>query len=168
MPPRRLVLVRHAQAADAPVDRDRPLTEHGAARAGAIGSWLRQAAVVPDLVLVSPALRATQTWERAAASLGAQAAPTVDQRIYDNTVHAVLSAITETSDDVTVLIVVGHNPSLGRLAFELDDGDGDPSAREHLHAGFPAGAVAVFELGSSFAELAPGAGTLTALEVPLD
>lgn len=168
MPPRRLVLVRHAQAADAPVDRDRPLTEHGAARAGAIGSWLRQAGVVPDLVLVSPALRATQTWERAGASLGSGSPPAVDQRIYDNTVHAVLSAITDTADEVATLVVVGHNPSVGELAFVLDDGDGDPSARDDLHAGFPTGAVALFELGASFAELAPGEATLTDFEVPGD
>jgi phosphohistidine phosphatase len=165
---RRLVLVRHAQAADAPVDRDRPLSEHGARRATAIGSWLERAGVVPDRVLVSPALRTAQTWEQAAASLGADLAPTADQRIYDNTVDAVLSAITEAAEDVSTLVVVGHNPSVGELAFALDDGDGDRAAREDLHAGFPTGAVAVFELGSSFAELTPGQATLTGFEVPGD
>jgi phosphohistidine phosphatase len=165
---RRLVLVRHAQAADAPVDRDRPLSEHGAQRAAAIGSWLERAGVVPDRVLVSPALRAAQTWERAAESLGADLAPTADQRIYDNTVDAVLSAITEAPEDVSTLVVVGHNPSVGELAFALDDGDGDRAARQDLHEGFPTGAVAVFELGSSFAELTPGQATLTGFEVPGD
>jgi phosphohistidine phosphatase len=166
VPPRRLVLVRHAQAADAPVDRDRPLTRRGAQRAAAIGSWLQRAGVVPDAVLVSPAVRAAQTWERAAASLGADLTPTVDERIYVNTVDAVLSVITETSEDVSTLVVVGHNPSVGELAFALDDGEGDPAARDDLHAGFPTGAVAVFALGSSFAELAPGAAKVTDFEVP--
>jgi phosphohistidine phosphatase len=166
--PRRLVLVRHAQAAHAPADRERPLSESGAQAATAIGSWLERAGVVPNRVLVSPALRAAQTWERAAAALGADLPPTLDQRIYDNTVEAVLSAITETPDDVSTLVVVGHNPSVGELAFALDDGDGDRAAREDLHAGFPTGAVAVFELGTSFAELAAGAATLTEFEVPGD
>ena len=166
--PRRLVLVRHAQAADAPVDRDRPLSEHGEQRATAIGSWLERAGVLPDRVLVSPALRAAQTWERAAASLGADLAPTIDERIYVNTVTTVLSAITEAPEDVSTLVVVGHNPSVGELAFALDDGDGDPAARDDLHAGFPTGAVAVFEVELSFAELAPGTAVLTAFEVPGD
>ena len=123
---------------------------------------------MPDRVLVSPALRAAQTWERAAASLGVDLLPTADERIFDNTVDSVLSAITETSEDVSTLVVVGHNPSVGKLAFALDDGEGDPSARDDLHAGFPTGAVALFELGSSFAELAPGKATLTGFEVPGD
>jgi phosphohistidine phosphatase len=168
VPTRRLVLVRHAQAADAPDDRDRPLSEHGAQRATAIGSWLERAGVLPDQVLVSPALRAAQTWERAAASLGADLQPTLDERIYDNTVNTVLSAITEAPEEVSTLVVVGHNPSVGELAFALDDGDGDSAAREDLHEGFPAGAVAVFELDVSFAELAPGQARLTGFGVPGD
>jgi phosphohistidine phosphatase len=168
VPTRLLILVRHAQAADAPVDRDRPLSEHGAERAAAIGSWLQRAGVVPDRVLVSPALRAAQTWERAAASLGADLPPTTDDRIYVNTVDAVLSAIADTSEAVTTLVVVGHNPSVGELAFALDDGNGDPAAREDLHAGFPTGAVAVFGLTAPFAELTAGAATLTDFEVPGD
>jgi phosphohistidine phosphatase len=168
VPTRRLVLVRHVQAADAPVDRDRPLTDHGEQRAAAIGSWLPRAGLVPDQVLVSPALRAAQTWERAAASLGADLPPTTDDRLYVNTVEAVLSAIAETSDDVSTLVVVGHNPSVGELAFALDDGTGEPTARDDLHAGFPTGAVAVFGLTTSFAELAAGTATLTDFEVPGD
>jgi phosphohistidine phosphatase len=168
VPTRRLVLVRHAQAAEAPVDRERPLTAHGAERAASIGSYLKRAGVVPDRVLVSPALRAAQTWERAAAPLGADLPPTIDDRIYVNTVDAVLSAIAETDDEVSTLVVVGHNPSVGELAFALDDGDGDPAARMDLHAGFPTGAVAVFEPTVSFADLTAGEATLTDFGVPGD
>jgi phosphohistidine phosphatase len=117
-------------------------------------------------VVVSPALRARQTWERAAASPVLDGPPTVDERIYENTVEAVLAAITETPEDVRTLVVVGHNPSLGELASALDDGQGDPGARRSLQAGFPTGAVAVFEVGASFGELEPGAATLSAFEVP--
>jgi len=159
-------MIRHAQAAGAPVDRDRPLTAQGARNAGAIGGWLERGGFLPDRVVVSPALRARQTWERAAASLVLDGPPTVDERIYENTVEAVLAAITETSEDVQTLVVVGHNPSMGELASALDDGQGDPDARRGLQAGFPTGAVAVFEVGATFGELEPGAATLTAFEVP--
>jgi phosphohistidine phosphatase len=164
--PRRLLLIRHAQAAGAPVDRDRPLTARGARNAAAIGSWLQDGGFVPDGVVVSPALRARQTWEQAAALLP-DLTPTVDERIYDNTVEAVLAVLTETPEDVQTLIVVGHNPSVGEVAFALDDGEGDPDARRKLQAGFPAGAVAVFEPVTSFGEVAPGTATLTGFAVPV-
>jgi phosphohistidine phosphatase len=145
------------------VDADRPLTEHGARAAAAIGSWLRGAGLVPDRVLVSPARRARQTWERAGATT---APPVVDARIYDNSADALLAAVRDTPDDVPTLALVGHNPSVRELAGLLDDGDGDPAARRDLEAGFRAGGVAVLDLDVSWADLAPGAATLTRYEVP--
>jgi phosphohistidine phosphatase len=164
--PRRLVLVRHAQAADGPVDADRPLTGRGARHAAAIGTWLEQAGFVPDRVLVSPARRAVQTWEQAGTGLPQGPPPTVDTRIYDNTVEALLAAIQETPDDVGTLAVVGHNPSIGELVAVLDDGQGNPAARRDADAGFPTGSVAVFLLATPFAGIAPGAGTLDDVTVP--
>jgi len=166
VPTHRLLLIRHAQAADAPVDRDRPLTARGTSAATAIGSWLQQAGYVPDRVLVSPALRAQQTWAAALEALDAAPEATVDQRIYDNTVGAVLDVIGEVPDDVGTVAVVGHNPSMGELAFSLDDSTGSDSARRELHAGFPTGAVAVFRMEMAFADLGPGTATLEDLTVP--
>jgi phosphohistidine phosphatase len=167
VPTHRLLLIRHGQAADAPVDRDRPLTAHGTRAAAAIGAWLQRAGYLPDRVFVSTALRAQQTWAGAAEALGDDREPTVDQRIYDNTVEAVLEVIGDVAADVgTVLVVVGHNPSMGELAFSLDDGSGSDSARRALHAGFPTGAVAVFRVETSFADLGPGRATLEYCTVP--
>jgi phosphohistidine phosphatase len=158
------VLVRHAKAADGPVDADRPLTGRGARHAAAIGTWLEQAGLVPDRVLVSPARRAVQTWEQA----GTGPQPIVDTRIYDNTVEALLATIRDTSDDVQTLAVVGHNPSIGALALVLDDGQGNPAARRDVDAGFPTGGVAVFHLATPFAAIAPGAARLDDVTVPGD
>jgi phosphohistidine phosphatase len=164
--PRRLLLIRHAKAADGPVDADRPLTERGARRAAAIGAWLTQADLVPDRVLVSPARRAIQTWEQAALVPGLR--PIVDARIYDNTVEALLAAIRESPEDVQTLAVVGHNPSVGELAGILDDGRGSPVAQRDVDAGFRTGGVAVFLLAAPFAALAPGAASLSDFTVPGD
>jgi phosphohistidine phosphatase len=166
--PRRLLLVRHAQAADGPVDTERPLTEHGARRAAALGSWLAQAGPAPDRVLVSPALRAAQTWERAAVPLVPALRPIVDARIYDNTVEALLAAIRETPEEVQTLAVVGHNPAIGELAAVLDDGQGSPAARRDVDAGFPTGGIAVFVVATPFDAITPGAATLSAFTVPGD
>ncbi len=161
MQPRRLVLVRHAQAAGAPVDADRALTELGRRRAGAIGQWLDQAALLPDRVVVSPALRAVQTWEMAAAALQPRVPPEVDGRIYDNTVDRLLAIVRETPEEIASLVLVGHNPSMGELAAVLADGQGGVPG-----GGFPAGAVAVFDVAAPFPALAPGAATLSAFAVP--
>jgi phosphohistidine phosphatase len=156
VPPRRLLLIRHAQAGNAPLDADRPLTEHGTGQARAIGAWLAERALVPDRVVVSPARRAAQTWATAAAQL-TSVDPTVDARIYDNTFDAVLAAIRETPDAIRCLAVVGHNPSIGGLAHELGDRSFD--------SGFPAGGVAVLELPGPYAALEPGTARLTAVHL---
>jgi phosphohistidine phosphatase len=166
--PRRLLLVRHAKAAGGAVDADRPLTGQGARDAAAIGTWLAQAGLVPDRVLVSPARRAVQTWERAGAALVPGVRPILDPRIHDNTVEALLAAVRETPEDVRTVAVVGHNPSVGELAGILDDGQGSPAARRDLDAGFPTGGVAVFSLAEPFAAIAPGAATLSDFSVPGD
>ena len=168
MAARRLLLIRHAPAAAGPGDVERPLTERGERNATAIGTWLFRAGLAPDRVLVSPARRAVQTWERAGGELPAAPGPIVDDRIYDNTVDALLGAIRETPEDVRTLVVVGHNPSVGELAGVLDDGQGEAAVRRDVHAGFPAGAVVVFVLAMPFAAIAPCAATLRDFAVPRD
>ena len=163
---RRLLLVRHAAAAGGPTDAERSLTGKGARRAAAIGSWLAQAGLVPDRVLVSPARRAVQTWEQARASLVPDVEPVVDERVHVNTVEALLAAVRETPDDVQTLAVVGHNPSVGELTGLLDDGRGDPRAQRDVGAGFRTGGVAVFTLATPFAAIEPGTATLTGFTVP--
>jgi phosphohistidine phosphatase len=166
VPPRRLLLVRHAKAAHGQPDADRPLTGRGERQATALGAWLEQAGLVPDRVLVSPARRAAQTWDVAAAPLVPAPRPIVDERIYDNTVEALLEAIQETGDDVRTLAVVGHNPSIGELAAVLDDGEGNPDARRDVDAGFPTAGVAVFDLATPFEAIGPGEARLSAFTRP--
>jgi phosphohistidine phosphatase len=165
---RRLLLVRHAKAAQGPVDSDRPLTGRGERQAAALGAWIEQTGLAPDRVLVSPARRAAQTWELASAPLAPVLPPMVDERIYDNTVEALLAAIREAPADVRTLAVVGHNPSIGELAAVLDDGQGNPTARRDVDAGFPTGGIAVFDLATPFTAIAPGSATLSAFTVPGD
>lgn len=166
MQPRRLLLIRHATAAEGPIDADRPLTGSGVRHAAAIGSWLERAGLVPDRVLVSPARRAAQTWEHAGGHLLPGPQQVRDPRIYDNTVDKLLATIREAPDDARIVAVVGHNPSIGELALALDDGGGSPEARRAVDRGFPTGAVAVFVLPGSFAATEPGAATLSSFEVP--
>jgi phosphohistidine phosphatase len=163
VPTRRLLLIRHAQAGNAPLDVDRPLTDLGERQAATIGEWLEDVAVVPDHVVVSPARRARQTWERAGAP---GASPAIDRRIYDNTVEDLLAVLHEAPDDAETVVVVGHNPSIGQLAAGLGDGEGDPGLQDQVDAGFPAAGVVVFGLSAPFADVRPGTATLTDVRWP--
>jgi phosphohistidine phosphatase len=166
MQSRVLLLVRHAEAAAGAVDADRPLTASGERRAAAIGAWLTQTGLVPDLVLVSPARRAAQTWEEAGASLPPDLRSAVDARIYENTVEGLLALVREIPGDARTVAVIGHNPAIGELARALDDGQGNPEAVRAIRAGFPAGGAAAFGLAGDFPDLAPGTARLRGFTAP--
>jgi phosphohistidine phosphatase len=155
MSPRQLVLVRHAKTGDGAVDFDRSLTDRGERDALAIGQWLRRRGTTPDHVVVSPARRTRQTWERASLALPAVGPATFDARIYDNTVGALTAVLRETPPDAEVVVLVGHNPSITLTARSIDDGGGT-----ELDDGFSTSSVAVFALSVPFSDLAPGTATL--------
>jgi phosphohistidine phosphatase len=163
---RHLVLIRHAKAADGPVDIERPLAPRGVRDSGAVGEWLAAAGIAPERVVVSPALRAVQTWEGVAAHLDAPPGPVLDDQIYDNEVDALLEVVRETPDEVGTLVLVGHNPSFGDLAYALDDGAGPPEPREQLLAGFPTSGVAVFDIPRRWDEIDLHTATLSAFAAP--
>jgi len=71
-----------------------------------------------------------------------------------------LEMVHETPEDVRTLVLVGHNPSFGELAYQLDDEVGDPEPRQEVLAGFPTSAVAVFEVSGPWSELSLKSGTL--------
>lgn len=163
---RQLVLVRHAKAAQGAVDADRPLTSRGARDASAIGAELLRHDVIPDRAVVSPARRARETWEQASADLPIGAPPVLDARIYDNTADALLAVVRDTPADVRTLALIGHNPSIERLADLLDDEAGDAAARAQLAEGYPTSGIAVFTLHAPYADITAGSATLTHFNAP--
>lgn len=164
---RQLLLIRHAKAGphDKP-DIERELAKRGRSDAAAIGHWLAEHDLIPDRVVVSPATRARETWQRAADAAGATAEPVVDERIYRNTVEDLLQAAVQTPPGVRTLAIVGHNPSMEDLAVALDDGSGNATARAELTSRYPTGGVAVFAVGSDWSGLGTGTATLVDFGVP--
>jgi phosphohistidine phosphatase SixA/SAM-dependent methyltransferase len=166
---RRLVLVRHAKAmAEGGVDTERGLTSRGEADASGIGAWLANQHLVPDRVVVSPARRALRTWELAADALGGAASPVVDERVYRNTVEDLLAAVRDTPADIGTLVLVGHNPSVEEFATALDDGAGDATGRRQLAEKYPTSGIAVFDIGTDWADVDTGAATLASFATPGD
>jgi phosphohistidine phosphatase len=78
---------------------------------------------------------------------------TYSDSLYAAGPETALDLVRETHDDVTALVVVGHNPTMAYLAQLLDDGTGDEEAAREMATGFPTGAVAHFEVTVAWAEL---------------
>jgi|SRR5689334_17855040 phosphohistidine phosphatase len=151
---RRLMLLRHAKTeTDAPSgrDQDRRLDERGHRDAAMIGDWLGRHAPFPDLVQVSPAVRARQTWELAWEVMKARAPkPQVEvvPDLYGAEPAQILESIRAASvSDPKLLMVVGHNPGMHEAALMLA-GSGDAAGRKALADNLPTSGLAVFDFAT--------------------
>ncbi|MFN5572983.1 MAG: SixA phosphatase family protein [Bradyrhizobium sp.] len=148
---RRLMLLRHAKTeTDAPTgrDQDRRLDERGHQDAAMIGDFIASHPPMPELVLVSTAVRAQQTWELACAAMnGRVAAPQVETvpELYGAEPMQILHHIRLAAAlDPKQLLVVGHNPGMHELALALT-GQGDPDGRHELMRNMPTAGLAVLD-----------------------
>jgi phosphohistidine phosphatase len=105
-----LILWRHAEAGDGIPDGERPLTKKGHKQAAAMAGWLGEHLPKRVRILVSPAIRAQQT----AAALE-QPFTTVREIGVGARATAVVDAAGWPDAGDTV-VVVGHQPTLGRVA----------------------------------------------------
>ena len=105
-----LLLWRHAEAEDGADDMARRLTPKGEKQAAAMADWLRAHLPGQYTLLASPAVRAQQT----ASALGT---PVTDRWLAPG---ASVAAIVKAAEKYKgVVIVVGHQPDLGRAAAQL-------------------------------------------------
>jgi phosphohistidine phosphatase len=119
MTARTLLILRHASAANEPgvIDTERPLTPLGRTEATRVGREI--AALRPEHVLCSPALRTRQTWQRISAGLAVL--PKIDfvPEMYQASAEALRELVWQAQDDVTTLLLIGHNPAVHELAWTL-------------------------------------------------
>jgi phosphohistidine phosphatase len=165
---KRLILFRHAKS-DWPEgvdDHDRPLSDRGKKAAPVMGVYLEKNKLVPDLVLVSTARRAQETWARACKAI--KTAPPVKntREVYEAGFTKLLDVIRATGPEVRTLMIVGHNPGLEDLARRLmKDAGGEPGQR--LREKFPTAAMAMlsFEL-ADWKDIAGETGSLDRFVTP--
>lgn len=159
---RQLIVIRHAKAEPvAATDLDRPLARRGREDAVAIGSLLAARGVLPDLALVSAAVRTQETWQGICRGLGAQPAVWIDRSLYAAGLDGVLELLRAVPAATATVALVGHNPTMAELALLLDDGTADPAVSAALRRGFPTSTVARFEISSAWAALDLGTAQLT-------
>ena len=170
---RRLMLFRHAKTEnDAPSgrDQDRRLDHRGRKDAARIGGWIARHPPVPDSVLVSPAIRAHQTWEIAWAAMKDLAPPPHVEllpELYGADPSQILRTIRAASaTDSRRLMVVGHNPGMHELALTLT-GSGDAAGRHALAHNLPTSGLAVFDFAiDDWADVALRRGRLVLFVSP--
>ena len=107
-----LILWRHAEAEVAAPDQDdmlRPLTAKGHKQAARMGEWLDAHLPSRCRVLCSPALRTVQTGERLRRKFKTHHALAPDQPTQE------LIAATGWPSDRESVLVIGHQPTLGRV-----------------------------------------------------
>lgn len=175
-----LGLFRHAKSdwGDARArDFDRPLNARG--RRGApimgrhISAYLAQRGLQWDRILASPAVRAAETIELAAQGAGLEAGRSLavnwDRRIYLASSASLLDVLREQDDSVGSILMVGHNPGLEDLIFDLVPDDGSSPLRDVVEVKFPTATFAVLEInGDHWADVRENGARLVHLMRPRD
>jgi phosphohistidine phosphatase len=182
-PVRHLWLLRHAKAAsDAPwggSDRERPLTGRGRRDAAALGRRLATEQPVlglegvppPALAICSSAVRTRQTADLVAKAMGRRLPVDSHRSLYDAGTDVVLGYLGEIDNAVESALVVGHNPTVYQVAFELvGDGGDDRSVADRAalesHR-FPTCALAVLTLDvQAWEDVVHGCGALAGIFKP--
>lgn len=166
-----LHLLRHAKASrDDPsgADHDRPLADRGRADAPRIAERMARAGVRPDLVAVSSARRARETWDLAAPVLTPGRVAVVPG-LYLCGINDLLAYVRAFSEEAGQVLIVGHNPDLEDLALHLASDASDPADLARMAEKFPTGAWADLRLRvDRWAEAGRGCATLARFLRPRD
>lgn len=148
-----LMLLRHAKSdwhAEYGSDRDRPLNNRGIRSARAVGRFLADYDLVPDLVLSSPAVRASDTADIAALNGEWKTLIVKVAGLYGADPSYVLDLVRRVID-VERLMVVGHEPTMSGFLKKM--------AGSHLRV--PTGTLAFLRLpGTRWADVGWETGEL--------
>lgn len=112
-----LLLWRHAEAEDGSPDAARKLTKHGRDQARRVAAWLKPRLPKRCEILVSPATRTQET----AAALGAKFA--ISDAFGTGTTAADVIEAAGWPTRAKPVLIVGHQPTLGRVAAALLSGE---------------------------------------------
>jgi phosphohistidine phosphatase len=156
-------------------DFDRPLNKRGRVGAGVMGKHIRDYGVENRVgwkrILASPAVRVTQTIDLAGEAAGETPPITWDRRIYLANSATLMEVLREQDEHGAPrsILLVGHNPGLEDLIFDLVPDDGSSPLRDVVEDKFPTAAYAVLRLDiAKWADLGEGCGSLSHLIRPRD
>lgn len=165
-----LLLLRHGKSDWSGMgrsDRDRQISRRGTNASQRIGKYIAAEKLEPGRIVCSPAVRTRQTCEIAVREFSRTPEIIYDENLYSfNDGDGYLDAIWGTPDDVDILMIIGHNPSMHMTAYALT-GSGDTAARANMVEKYPTAALAVLTFDSdSWRACAAGGGKLLAFVKP--
>lgn len=174
-----LGLFRHAKSdwGDARArDFDRPLNPRGRKGAVLMGQHIRAYGQKWNRIIASPAVRAAETTELAAQGAGQGKGPGCggfvvnwDRRIYLASSAVLIDLLREQDEGIDAILMIGHNPGLEDLIFDLVPDDGTSPLRDSVEEKFPTAAFAVLQLDvARWADVREGCARLVHLTRPRD
>jgi phosphohistidine phosphatase len=113
-----LLLMRHGKSSwkETKVkDHERPLNKRGQKSVPRMGELIKEAELVPQVILSSSAVRARQTAELLAPACGFTGEVQYFDSLYMAEPEAVIKRLRKLPDDVERVLVIGHNPGLEAL-----------------------------------------------------
>lgn len=150
-------------------DFDRPLNLRGERGAALMGRHIRDHGLRWDRVIASPAVRCAETIELAAKAAERTFPVNWDRRIYLASSVTLADLLRETEGDPAAILMIGHNPGLEDLIFDLVPDDGTSPLRDIVEEKFPTAAFAVLTLAiDRWADLDDRCGRLVHLTRPRD
>ncbi|HEV8094715.1 MAG TPA: histidine phosphatase family protein [Burkholderiales bacterium] len=120
-----LILWRHADAEPGVDDLERKLTAKGRKQAARVAGWLQAHLPAKFTVYSSPAKRALQTAKALDTSV-----TTSELLAPDRSSEEILRAVDWPNREGEVIVVVGHQPTLGRVVARLLGGGGELSIQK--------------------------------------
>lgn len=167
-----LGLLRHAKSdwGDARArDFDRPLNERGLKGARVMGEHIRSTGRTFQRILASPAVRVSDTIENAAKAWGHAFPVEWDRRIYLASSGTLMDLLRDLEGDPASVLMIGHNPGLEDLIFDLVPEDGSSPLRDVVEEKFPTATYAVLELAiDNWEDIDDGCARLIELVRPRD
>ncbi|MFE2435757.1 SixA phosphatase family protein [Streptomyces sp. NPDC059409] len=167
--PRWFVLFRHAKPPWPPVRAPaRPPADRGRMDAAEAGRRLADTGVPFDQALCSTAVRTRETWKLAVQEFPHRPKTVYEERIYEASPGELIAVLNETPDDLSNVLVIGHNPGMEALT-EILAGSAEAEVRERINRrGFPTAAFAVLTFTGSWKDVEPGTATLVDYWAPTD
>jgi phosphohistidine phosphatase len=167
-----LGLFRHAKSDwhDARArDFDRPLNDRGRKGAAVMGRHIIDHGIKWERILASPAVRVAQTIEVATQAVSITVPVRWDRRIYLASSPTLIELLREQEGDPASILMIGHNPSLEDVIFDMVPDDGSSPLRDIVEEKFPTASYAVMEIDcASWADIEEGTARLVHLTRPRD
>jgi phosphohistidine phosphatase len=163
---RHIVVIRHAKSSwDDPsiADHDRPLSKRGRKALSRLRDHIEGLELRPELVMCSSSRRTRETLAGIRAAFGKKARVVSDRSLYAASAEQLVTALRRLDDQVTTVVIIGHNPGVADL---VDFLAGDPASGRAAVDKFPTAAVAVVSVAGPWSSLQPACAVLDSFWAP--